>query len=33
MTYNKKNTVNQPSRSDREYVTVNGVKKRNIAYK
>ena len=31
MTYNKKNTVNQPSRSDQEYVTVNGVKKRNIA--
>ena len=27
-----KNTVNQPSRSNQEYVTVNGIKKRNIAY-
>ena len=27
-----KYTVNQPSRSNQEYVTVNGVKKRNLAY-
>ena len=27
-----KNTVNQPSRSDQEYILVNGVKKRNLAY-
>ena len=27
-----KDTVNQPSRSNQEYVTVNGVKKRNLAY-
>lgn len=33
MTQGRKNTVNQPSRSNQEYVTVDGVRKRNLAYK
>lgn len=32
MVRKEKNTVNQPSRANQEYVMVNGVKKRNIAY-
>ena len=32
MNRSMKSTVNQPSRANQEYVTVNGVRKKNIAY-